>query len=92
MTEAVGSRGPKDGFRSGARRLCDAKEVMMRLVRHLLAWLGHRWGRYARRRAVLKQMRRWRAEERRRAFGRVENYAPAHPPIGLLRRGLRGGR
>jgi hypothetical protein len=51
----------------------------MRLIRHLLTWLTRRWGDYARRRAVARQVRRWRADERRRAFGRVENYAREWP-------------
>ena len=49
----------------------------MRHVRHWIIWLTPPWGRNARRRAVLEQVKRWQAEERRLAFGRIENYSKA---------------
>jgi len=42
---------------------------------HWLIWLTPPWGRSARRRAVLKQVKRWQADERQRAFGRIEYYS-----------------
>ena len=51
-------------------------EVTMRLVWHWLIWFTPPWGRNVRRRAVLEQVERWQAQERRLAFGRIENYTP----------------
>ena len=39
---------------------------------HWLIWLMPPWGRNARRRAVLVQVKRWQKQERERAFGRIE--------------------